>query len=85
MMSMLAVGAFVESSRRHGTARLKKRALKLMDHAHSAIQASLASNWVDVGLAQAAWVSVLPGQNGNVQPTLIATLTVHGLFRAARE
>ena len=34
----------------------RKRALKLLDMAHSALEGSLATGWVDIGLAQAALV-----------------------------
>ncbi|KAI0754624.1 hypothetical protein C8Q80DRAFT_1247411 [Daedaleopsis nitida] len=57
LLSMLAVGAFAQSYERKGrdSAKGRKRALQLAEHAHSALQASLLSNWVDVGLVQAAW------------------------------
>ncbi|KAI0643017.1 hypothetical protein C8Q79DRAFT_981220 [Trametes meyenii] len=56
IMSMLAVGTFVQSSELRLGVRGRKRALRLVDQAHSALQASLSSNWVDVGLIQAAWL-----------------------------
>ncbi|KAI0671084.1 hypothetical protein C8Q78DRAFT_1033916 [Trametes maxima] len=56
IMSMLAVGTFVQSSELRLGVRGRKRAMKLIDQAHSALQASLSSNWTDVGLIQAAWL-----------------------------
>ncbi|KAH9924621.1 uncharacterized protein BXZ73DRAFT_50427 [Epithele typhae] len=55
LLSMLAVGALVQCSKGGDGVKGRERADKLMDHAHSAIQASLSSNWVDIGLVQAAW------------------------------
>ncbi|KAI0754620.1 hypothetical protein C8Q80DRAFT_1139967 [Daedaleopsis nitida] len=55
LLSMLAVGVLVQGSELKGGARARKRALRLIDHAHSALQASLYSNWLDIGLVQAAW------------------------------
>ena len=55
-LSLLALGALVQSSELKGGAKGRARAIKLLDSAHSALQASLSSNWVDIGLVQAAWV-----------------------------
>ncbi|KAI9060849.1 hypothetical protein FKP32DRAFT_1687389 [Trametes sanguinea] len=56
LLAMLAMGTFVQSSNLGLGARGRKRALKLVEQAHAALQASLSSHWVDIGLAQAAWV-----------------------------
>ncbi|KAI1786833.1 hypothetical protein LXA43DRAFT_1168655 [Ganoderma leucocontextum] len=55
LLSMLAIGAHVQSSEVMQGAKGRERAQKLIDLAHSAIQASLSTNWVDIGLVQAAW------------------------------
>ncbi|KAI0754621.1 hypothetical protein C8Q80DRAFT_1094486 [Daedaleopsis nitida] len=55
LLSMLAIGALVQGSELRGGAKGRRRALKLVEHAHSALQASLNSNWIDIGLVQAAW------------------------------
>ncbi|KAL7279744.1 hypothetical protein ACG7TL_006151 [Trametes sanguinea] len=55
ILAMLAMGTFVQSSNLRLGARGRKRALKLIEQAHAALQASLSSRWVDIGLAQAAW------------------------------
>ncbi|KAI0718231.1 hypothetical protein C8T65DRAFT_95798 [Cerioporus squamosus] len=55
LLSMLAIGAHVQSSELRQGERGRKRASKLLEKAHAALQASLSSNWVDVGLVQAAW------------------------------
>lgn len=56
LLSMLAIGALVQGSELRRGAKSRRRALRLIEHAHSALQASLNSNWIDIGLAQAAWV-----------------------------
>ncbi|KAH9846413.1 hypothetical protein C2E23DRAFT_744131 [Lenzites betulinus] len=56
ILSMLAVGTFVQSSNLRLGSLGRTRALKLVDQAHAAIQASLSAQWVDLGLVQAAWV-----------------------------
>ncbi len=60
LLSMLAIGAHVQSSDLRQGERGRKRASRLLDKAHAALQASLSSNWVDIGLVQAAWVSAFP-------------------------
>ncbi len=57
ILGMLAMGTFVQSCELRRGAKGRSRALKLIDQAHAAIQASLSANWVDIGLIQAAWVS----------------------------
>ncbi|KAI0754627.1 hypothetical protein C8Q80DRAFT_1266220 [Daedaleopsis nitida] len=54
----LAVGQFGQSSEAEQGARGRAKASKLYDLAHGALQASLVSGWVDVGLIQAAWLIV---------------------------
>ncbi|RPD73973.1 hypothetical protein L226DRAFT_488145, partial [Lentinus tigrinus ALCF2SS1-7] len=55
ILGMLAVGAHVQSSELREGERGRKRAARLLEQADAALQASLSSNWVDVGLVQAAW------------------------------
>ncbi|KAI0754626.1 hypothetical protein C8Q80DRAFT_1266219 [Daedaleopsis nitida] len=57
-LSALAVGRFAQSSEAEQGARGRAKALKLLDIAHGALQASMASGWVDIGLIQAAWLIV---------------------------
>ena len=57
VLSALAIGVFIQSSEVERGAGGRTKALKLIDLAHSSLQASLASGWVDYGLVQAAWVS----------------------------
>ena len=61
LLSMLAIGAHVQSSELQEGERGRKRGVRLLEQAHAALQASLSSNWVDVGLVQAAWVSISLG------------------------
>ena len=56
ILSMLAIGAHSQSSEIMHGAKGRARAQKLIDLADSAIKASLSTNWVDIGLVQAAWV-----------------------------
>ena len=56
LLGMLALGAHVQSSEVKQGAKGRARAQKLIDRAHAALQASLSTNWVDIGLVQAAWV-----------------------------
>lgn len=75
LIGMLAVGALVKRAKdRTDYAKDRERAMKLVDHAHSAIQASLASNWVDVGLVEAAWVSL--SSRSHVSALLIYLLSL---------
>ena len=63
LLSMLAIGIHSQSSEIMQGAKGRARAQQLIDLADSAIQASLSSNWVDIGLVQAAWVrtfSIIP-------------------------
>ncbi|KAI0356193.1 hypothetical protein OH77DRAFT_1423788 [Trametes cingulata] len=56
LMAALAIGTLVQSSEVEKGAKGRRRALKLLDMAHGALQSSLATGWVDVGLAQAGWL-----------------------------
>ncbi|KAI0829653.1 hypothetical protein BC628DRAFT_1314422 [Trametes gibbosa] len=56
LMSILALGVFTQSSEVERGTRGRERALRLLEMAHGALQSSLATGWVDVGLAQAAWM-----------------------------
>ncbi|KAI0643016.1 hypothetical protein C8Q79DRAFT_201865 [Trametes meyenii] len=55
LLSALAVGTLAQSSEAERGAPGRARASRLRDMADSALQASLASGWVDVGLIQASW------------------------------
>ena len=57
VMSALAIGLFSQSSEAERGAAGRVKALKLIELAHSSLQASMASGRVDVELIQAAWVS----------------------------
>ena len=59
LMSALALGVLAQSSEAEKGHKGRKRALKLLDMAHSALEGSLATGWVDIGLAQAALVRSL--------------------------
>ncbi|KAL7279745.1 hypothetical protein ACG7TL_006152 [Trametes sanguinea] len=56
LLTALALGTLAQSSEAENGAAGRARALKLMDMADSALQASLASGWVDLGLVQASWL-----------------------------
>ncbi|PIL35206.1 transcription factor [Ganoderma sinense ZZ0214-1] len=56
IMSALAIGLFTQSSEAERGAAGRVKALKLVELAHSSLQASMASGWVDVELIQAAWL-----------------------------
>ncbi|RPD56159.1 hypothetical protein L227DRAFT_508824 [Lentinus tigrinus ALCF2SS1-6] len=58
VLSALAVGKFAQSSEVELGAKGREKALKMVDLAHGALEASLASGWVDIGLIQAAWLIV---------------------------
>ena len=58
LLSALALGTLAQSSEADQGAVGRARALRLLEFADGALQASLASGWVDVGLAKASWVSV---------------------------
>ncbi|KAI0718234.1 hypothetical protein C8T65DRAFT_639443 [Cerioporus squamosus] len=58
VLSALAVGKFAQSSEVEQGAKGRAKAFKLLDLAHSSLEASLASGWVDIGLIQAAWLLV---------------------------
>ncbi|KAI0655927.1 hypothetical protein C8Q70DRAFT_1057127 [Cubamyces menziesii] len=56
LFSALALGTLTQSSEVEKGGRGRRRAMKLLDMAHSALQSSLATGWVDIGLAQAGWL-----------------------------
>ncbi|CDO69275.1 hypothetical protein BN946_scf185042.g177 [Trametes cinnabarina] len=56
LLAALALGTLALSSEAENGAPGRARALKLIDLADSAVQASLASGWVDLGLVQASWL-----------------------------
>ncbi|KAI0351438.1 hypothetical protein OH77DRAFT_938368 [Trametes cingulata] len=58
LLSALALGTLAQSSEAEKGAPGRVRALKLLDMAYSAVQASLVSGWVDIGLIQATWLIV---------------------------
>ncbi|KAI0365647.1 hypothetical protein BV20DRAFT_972889 [Pilatotrama ljubarskyi] len=58
LLSALAVGTLAQSSEIEEGAPGRMRALKLLEMADSALQASFTSGWVDYGLVQAAWLIV---------------------------
>ncbi|EJF61015.1 hypothetical protein DICSQDRAFT_106672 [Dichomitus squalens LYAD-421 SS1] len=58
VMSALANGLFSQSSEAERGAAGRAKALKLIEIAHSSLQASISSGWVNVELIQAAWFIV---------------------------
>ncbi|CDO69276.1 hypothetical protein BN946_scf185042.g178 [Trametes cinnabarina] len=58
LLSALAVGTLTQGSDADKGASGRARALKLLESADGALQASLAAGWVDIGLVKAAWLIV---------------------------
>ncbi|KAI9060850.1 hypothetical protein FKP32DRAFT_1594944 [Trametes sanguinea] len=58
LLSALAVGTLAQSSDADNGAPGRARALRLLELADGALQASLAAGWVDIGLVKAAWLIV---------------------------
>ncbi|KAL7281276.1 hypothetical protein ACG7TL_004585 [Trametes sanguinea] len=56
LFAALALGTLTQSSEVERGKHGRDMALKLVDMAHGAMQSSLATGWVDVGLAHAAWM-----------------------------
>ncbi|KAI9067109.1 hypothetical protein FKP32DRAFT_1588923 [Trametes sanguinea] len=56
LYAALALGTLTQSSEIERGKRGREMAMRLVDMAHGAMQSSLATGWVDVGLAQAAWM-----------------------------
>ncbi|KAI8993760.1 hypothetical protein BD414DRAFT_480378 [Trametes punicea] len=56
LLAALALGILTQSSEVEMGRRGRERAMKLLDMAHGALQSSLATGWVDVGLPQAGWM-----------------------------
>ncbi|KAI0671085.1 hypothetical protein C8Q78DRAFT_974078 [Trametes maxima] len=55
LLSALAIGTLAQSSEAERGAIGRAHASRLLDMADSALHASLASGWVDIGLIQASW------------------------------
>ncbi|KAH9891993.1 hypothetical protein C8Q73DRAFT_701968 [Cubamyces lactineus] len=58
LLSALALGTLAQSSDADKGAVGRARALRLLEFADGALQASLSSGWVDVGLVKASWLIV---------------------------
>ncbi|OJT02079.1 hypothetical protein TRAPUB_7495 [Trametes pubescens] len=56
MLSALAAGILAQSSEAERGAPGRERAVRLLGLADGAVQASLATGWVDIGLIQATWL-----------------------------
>lgn len=56
ILGALALATFFRSHENGLGERGRQRALKLRDHAQSALEASLSTQWIDHSLVQAAWV-----------------------------
>lgn len=56
VLSALAAGILAQSSEAERGAPGRERAVRLLGLADGAVQASLATGWVDIGLIQATWV-----------------------------
>ena len=59
LMSALSLAIFFKSSEAEGGVWGRERAARLKAHAEAAVDSSLAVGWVDIGLAQAAWVRII--------------------------
>jgi hypothetical protein len=57
VLALLALSQLLKSSEAQLGARGRERALWLRDKAQAALDASINAQWIDPGLAQAAWVS----------------------------
>lgn len=60
VLAALALASFNKSSEIEGGVWGRERAARLRADAEAAVDNSLAVGWVDIGLAQAAWVSLVP-------------------------
>lgn len=58
VLAALALGSFLRSSEVEGGTWGRERAARLRAEAEAAVESSLAVGWVDIGLAQATWVSL---------------------------
>ncbi|KAI0334961.1 hypothetical protein GY45DRAFT_1317409 [Cubamyces sp. BRFM 1775] len=56
LLGALALGTLTQSSEIERGRKGRQRAIKLLDMAHGALQSSLSTGWVDVGLAHAGWM-----------------------------
>lgn len=56
LLSALAMAVFFKSNEAEGGTWGRERAARIKAEAEAAVESSLAVGWIDVGLAQAAWV-----------------------------
>lgn len=80
LFSALALGALSQSSEVEKGREGRRKAQRLLDMAHSALEGSLATGWIDIGLAQAAAVRHPPQTNHDISANLFIA---HRLFRDA--
>lgn len=59
LLSALAMAIFFKSNEAEGGAWGRERAARIKAEAEAAVESSLAVGWIDVGLAQAAWVRTI--------------------------
>jgi hypothetical protein len=60
LLSALALASLFRGSEIEGKIWARERANRLRAEAEAAVESSLASGWIDLGLAQAAWVCIDP-------------------------
>lgn len=85
LLSALAMAVFFKSSEAEGGAWSRERATRLKAEAEAAVESSLAVGWVDVGLAQAAWLlamyEVNPHPYHSLQKTRSALARLDNIIR----
>ncbi|EJF65111.1 hypothetical protein DICSQDRAFT_132648 [Dichomitus squalens LYAD-421 SS1] len=85
MLAALALGTFAQSSEAEYGAKGRAKSLKLLDMANGALEASLSTGWVDIGLAQAALMIVFFEMQSHPQQSLersqSSLLLLDSLFR----
>lgn len=59
VLGCLTYSAFIQGSEAEGGVLQRRKSSKLRELAQSAFDASYNAGWIDIGLAQAAWVCVL--------------------------
>ena len=83
LLSVLALGTLAQSSEAEKGARGRQRAFRLLEMAHGALEGALATGWVDIGLAQAAYVSHSHSRSYSMSGCMTLCSTVHRVFRDA--
>ncbi|KAI1796440.1 hypothetical protein LXA43DRAFT_912176 [Ganoderma leucocontextum] len=85
MLAALALGTLCQSSEAEYGAKGRNKALKLLDMANGAIESSLATGWIDIGIVQAALIIVFFEMHSHPKQTfdrsLSSLLLVDSLLR----